>query len=168
MTGTPDGPQRGGSTRTTLDELDRQLLALFNRDPKLGVLEASRRLSVARGTVQARLDRMQRAGVITSWAPSVSPAALGYVVTAFISCEIDQQYGRDNVAAHLATIPEVLECWTITGSGDLWCRIVAESNPDVQRVVDQMHTSRGVVRTSTLIALAEQIPFRTDPLIAST
>lgn len=173
MTGTSDGAgvraaqstgQRPGQA-TTLDDLDRRILALFNESPKLGVLEASRRLSVARGTVQARIDRLQRAGVITSWAPSVSPAALGFEVTAFITCEIDQQHGRDTVAAHLATIPEVLECWTITGTGDLWCRIVAQSNPDVQRVVDLMHTSKGVVRTSTLIALAEQIGFRTEPLI---
>lgn len=153
------------SDTAPLDNLDRQILTLFNGDPKLGVLEASRRLAVARGTVQARLDRMQRNGIITSWAPAVSPAALGFAVTAFITCEIDQQHGRDEVARHLSTIAEVLECWTITGSGDLWCRVVAQSNTDVQRVVDQMHTSKGIVRTSTLIALAEQIPFRTDSLV---
>jgi DNA-binding Lrp family transcriptional regulator len=40
------------------------VLQLFAAEPRIGVLEASRRLGVARGTVQARLDRLVSAGVI--------------------------------------------------------------------------------------------------------
>ena len=45
-----------------MDELDATLLRLFSAEPRIGVLEASRRLGVARGTVQARLDKLSRAG----------------------------------------------------------------------------------------------------------
>ena len=61
---------------------------------RIGVLEASRRLRVARGTVQARLDRLERDGVVICWAPRISPAALGYGVTAFVTLEIVQHEGR--------------------------------------------------------------------------
>ena len=148
-----------------LTQLDRRILHLFTHEPRIGVLEASRRLGVARGTVQARLDRLDRDGVITSWAPSVSPAALGYGVTAFVTLEIVQHEGREDVTSRLTGIPEVLECWTVTGSGDLWCRIVAHSNADLQRVLDAMVADPKVVRAVSLIGLAEQIPFRTDPLV---
>jgi DNA-binding Lrp family transcriptional regulator len=150
-----------------LDPLDCELLDLLAREPRIGVLEASRRLRVARGTVQARLDRLQDVGVITGWGPDVSPAALGYAVTAFVTLQIVQHTGRDEIIARLATIPELLECWTITGSGDLWCRVVAHSNADLQRVLDRMVTDEGVVRASTLIGLAEPIPYRTAPLVAA-
>ena len=153
------------SPTARIDGLDRRLLALFAVEPKIGVLEASRRLAVARGTVQARLDRMERTGVITGWSPSVSPYALGYRVTAFVTCEIAQHAGRHQVAEHLREIPEVLEVWTITGPGDLWCRIVAHSNDDLQRVIDDVVSDPGILRTTTLIGLAEQIPFRTEPLV---
>ena len=66
-----------------MDDLDRRLLDLFADEPRIGVLEASRRLGVARGTVQARLDQLAATGVITGWGPDVAPAALGYPVTAF-------------------------------------------------------------------------------------
>jgi DNA-binding Lrp family transcriptional regulator len=155
------------TTSSRIDELDRRILGLFAAEPKIGVLEASRRLAVARGTVQARLDRMERAGVITGWSPSVSPSALGYAVTAFVTCEIAQHAGRTQVAEHLRSIPEVLEVWTITGPGDLWCRIVAHSNDDLQRVIDDVVTDPGILRTTTLIGLAEQIPFRTEPLVSA-
>jgi DNA-binding Lrp family transcriptional regulator len=151
-----------------LDDLDRRLIALLVVDPRMGVLEASRRLKVARGTVQARLDRLTRVGVITGWGPDISPAALGYVVTAFVTLQIVQHTGRDEITTRLAAIPELLECWTITGSGDLWCRIVAHSNADLQRVLDAMVTDEGIVRASTLIGLAEPVPYRTGPLVQST
>ena len=48
-----------------IDELDARLIELLTRRPRVGVLEASRRLAVARGTVQARLDRLQARGVRT-------------------------------------------------------------------------------------------------------
>ncbi len=44
-----------------MDDLDRRLLALFADDPRIGVLQASRELGVARGTVQARLDKLEKA-----------------------------------------------------------------------------------------------------------
>ena len=153
------------TTASTLDDIDRAALALFTAEPRVGVLEASRRLQVARGTVQARLDRLERSGIVTGWGPDIAPAALGYTVTAFVTLEIRQHDGHNDLTARLAAIPEVLECWTITGSGDLWCRLVARSNADLQRVLDQVVTDPRVVRASTVIGLVEQIPYRTTPLV---
>ena len=65
-----------------IDELDARLIALFSERPSIGVLGASRALGVARGTVQAPLDRLQTKGVIRTFAPTVDPAALGYPGTA--------------------------------------------------------------------------------------
>jgi DNA-binding Lrp family transcriptional regulator len=152
-----------------IDELDARLIALLTTEPRVGVLEASRRLSVARGTVQARLDRMMASGVITGYGPDVDPVALGHGVTAFVTLEIrqGQEAGRahESVSRHLAAIPEVLEAHTITGGGDVLARMVARSNADLQRVIDLVVAFEGIVRTSTVIALATQIPHRTLPLV---
>jgi len=147
-----------------IDELDAQLLALLAAEPRIGVLEASRRLGVARGTAQARLDRLVERGVIRGFGPDVDTEALGYGVTAFATLEIRQGRGQD-VIAHLARIPEVLEVHTITGAGDMLCRIVARSNADLQRVIDSVVDFAGIVRTSTVIALAAPVPYRVLPLV---
>jgi DNA-binding Lrp family transcriptional regulator len=153
-----------------MDALDRRVIGLFAADPRIGVLEASRRLGVARGTVQARLDKLSDSGVITSWGPDLSPAALGYPVTAFLTLEIRQDErtggGHDTVGAHLSSIPEVLEAHTITGAGDLMARVVARSNTDLQRVIDLVLANPAIVRSSTVIALATQVPYRVLPLAA--
>ena len=150
-----------------MDELDGSLIELFAQRPRLGVLEASRRLGVARGTVQARLDKLTAAGVITGWGPDLSPAALGYPVTAFLTLEIRQsaRHGvHDAVGDHLASITEVLEVHTNTGAGDLWARVVARSNSDLQRVIDRVLEAPTIVRSSTVIALATQVSYRVLPL----
>jgi DNA-binding Lrp family transcriptional regulator len=149
----------------TIDALDGRLLTLLTEQPSIGVLGASRALGVARGTVQARLDRLVRRGVITTMAPHVDPSALGFPVTAFCTLEIRQGRGHDPVVSHLAGIPEVLEAHTITGSGDLWIRVVARDNTDLQRVIDRVVDEGHVVRASTVIALASQIGYRTLPLV---
>ena len=151
-----------------MDEIDSKVIDLFAREPRLGVLEASRRLGIARGTVQARLDKLSAAGVITGWGPDLSPEAIGFPVMAFLTLEIRQgsaqRGGHDAVAAHLAGIPEVLEAYTITGVGDMWARVVARSNADLQRVIDLVLTEPGIDRSTTVIALATQIPYRVVPL----
>jgi len=151
-----------------IDELDGWLIELLAAEPRVGILEASRRLSVARGTVQARLDRLHARGIITGYGPDIDPAALDYGVMAFVTLEISQVGGHDPVADRLAAIAEVLEAHTITGAGDMLCRVVARSNADLQRVIDAIVELDGVVRTSTVIALASPLPPRVLPLIRAS
>ena len=150
-----------------MDQLDRKVIELFAAEPRVGVLEASRRLGVARGTVQARLDRLQSTGVITGWGPDLEPRALDHPVTAFLTLEIRQGAGHETVGEHLSTIPELLEACTITGPGDMWCRVVARSNSDLQRVIDRVLAHDGIVRCSPVIALATQVPHRVLPLLST-
>jgi DNA-binding Lrp family transcriptional regulator len=155
---------------SSLDRLDAALVQLFVQEPKVGVLGASRRLGVARGTVQARLDRLEASGVVTGWAPALDPAALGFPVSAFAMLEITQapQRGRGGhapVAEHLRGIPEVLEAHTITGAADLMVRLVARSNADLQRVLDDVLSSPYVVRASSVIVLATEIASRVSQLV---
>ena len=158
-------PARGIlSNMTSLDELDVRLVELLTDEPRVGVLEASRRLRVARGTVQARLDRLVTRGVVRSFAPTIDPAAMGYPVTAFANLEI-RQGARARVTAHLSAIAQVLEVHTITGQGDLMCRLVARDNDDLQRVIDLLVANDDVLRTSTVVVLACVLEHRTLPLV---
>lgn len=149
----------------SVDVLDARLIALFTAEPHIGVLGASRRLKVARGTVQARLDRLVARGVIRSFAPQIDPVALGYPVTAFCTLEIRQRQGHAPVVAHLSAIPEVLEIHSITGVGDLVVRVVARDNADLGRVIDEIIDDVHVIRANTSMCLVSHLDLRTGPLV---
>lgn len=153
--------------RSVLDALDGRLLHALAETPRAGVLELARRLGVARGTVQARLDRLQARGVVTGFGPEVDLPAVGYGVLAFTTLEIAQGRLQD-VVEHLRDIPEVLEAHAITGTGDLHCRIVARTNEHLQDVLNRVLEVQGIARTSTVIALSELIGHRVLPLVEAT
>ena len=149
-----------------VDELDTRILRLLMEQPRTSVREYARILGVARGTLQARLDRLERDGVITGTGPSLSPAALGHPVLAFVHIEVTQGH-LDDVGDALAAVPEIIEAFSITGGGDLLTRVVGAG----QRApggrdpgADQLP---GVVRTRTEVALRERVPQRLLPLVES-
>ena len=120
-----------------LDQLDLDLLNLLLEEPQAGMREYARVLGVARGTVQARLARLEREGVISGHAPAISPAGLGFIVQAFVHLYLAQGQ-LDNVVARLGAIPEVLEAHTTTGEGDLLCRVAARSNLHLEEIVQDL------------------------------
>jgi DNA-binding Lrp family transcriptional regulator len=123
--------------RPSLDALDLDLITALTDHPRAGVLELSRLLHVARGTVQARLRRLEAAGVITGYGPDVDLRAAGYPVQAFVT----------------------------TGVGDVLCRIAAPSHEDLQQMLLLLNRSRYVVRSTSVIALSVVVPYRVLPLL---
>ncbi|GAA4057891.1 Lrp/AsnC family transcriptional regulator [Nonomuraea soli] len=146
-----------------LDDLDLKILKLVHERPRSGLLELARLLRVARGTVQARLDRMTADQVIVDFGPNLSPKALGHPVQAFTTLEVEQG-SRADISRTLKTIPELLEAHIVTGPGDVWCRIAGRDHEHIQQVIDRMLAIDGVRRSSTVITLSAVVPYRVLPL----
>ncbi|MFF0450845.1 Lrp/AsnC family transcriptional regulator [Streptomyces sp. NPDC004609] len=148
-----------------MDDLDVSLLRLLVEEPRAGMREYARVLGVARGTVQARLTRLERDGVIDDYAPKLSPAMLGYPVLALVHLHVAQ--GRlEDVIGSLQALPEVLEAHSIAGEGDLVCRVAAKDNAYLEYVIQQLVRVPGVVRTKTEVILSERVRYRVLPLVA--
>ena len=148
-----------------MDALDGKLIALFATEPRIGVLEASRRLGVARGTVAGAAG--QAGGHRRDHRLGPGPRPRGDRLPGDRLPDPGDPAGaaggHDAVGDHLAAIPEVLEAYTITGAGDMWCRVVARSNTDLQRVIDLVLGNPAIDRSTTVIALATQVPYRVLP-----
>ncbi|MFT2015339.1 Lrp/AsnC family transcriptional regulator [Streptomyces sp. 796.1] len=147
-----------------VDVLDAKILRLLLEQPRTSVREYARLLGVARGTLQARLDRLERDGVITGTGPRLSAAALGHPVLAFVHVEVMQGH-LDDVGDALAEVPEIIEAFSITGGGDLMTRVVARDAGHLEDVVQRLIQLPGVVRTRTEIALRQRVPYRMLPLV---
>ncbi|MFI6909276.1 Lrp/AsnC family transcriptional regulator [Nonomuraea sp. NPDC050394] len=147
-----------------MDELDARLLTTMRAHPRIGLTELARLLGVARGTVQARVEKLTTRGVITDFGPTVEPARVGYPILAFVWLQIAQGRLTESVEA-LHAIPEILEVHGTSGQHDLLCRVVAKSTEHLQEVIATVLASPAVQRTDSTIALSTQIPFRIEPLL---
>ncbi len=150
----------------TLDALDVALLAALREHPRAGILELARITGVARGTVSARLQRMEAAGVVTGYGPDVDVGAAGFGVQAFVTLEIAQG-AIEAVRRDLESIPGLLEAHATTGSGDVLCRVAASSHEALQQTLVDLNRSAAVVRSTSVVALSQLVPWRTLPLLES-
>ena len=156
--GTVHGPR-------TVDRTDARLLAALEEDPRATVLALADRLGLSRNTVQARLARLERDGVLLSFQRRIDPAALGYPVTAFITVRVRQQM-LEEVSGALAGIPEVVEVLGLSGAVDLVVRVVARDADDLYRIAGRILDIDGVEKTATSLVMRELVGFRLTPLLA--
>lgn len=146
-----------GQPALSIDQLDVRLIAELRGSPRIGVVELSRRLGVARGTVQSRLERLVESGVITGFGPDLDLEKIGFGVKAYVTIEVKQGVIDAEMVEALSAIPEVLEVYSVAAQGDLLCQTVARSNEHLMRVLERVLAIPGTARTSTAIVLKSQV-----------
>lgn len=149
-----------------LDGSDARLIAALRRNPRASITLLARVTNMARGTVQTRLARLEERGAITGHGPDLSAATIGYSVTAFVTLSINQG-GHDRLVERLGDVPEVLEVHVITGSGDLLCRLTAQSNDHLHELIQQVVSMPEVSRTDSQLALSSPISRTVADLVVS-
>jgi DNA-binding Lrp family transcriptional regulator len=147
-----------------LDDLDARLIAELRAHPRLGLLEISRRLGVARGTVQARLSKLERRGVVLGYGPEIDPAELGHAIQALVMLELAQGRLAEAVEALEAT-PEVLEVDAVSGPQDLICRVAARDTEHLQELVNRLLATDAIRRSTSYVVLSRPIRPRIQPLV---
>ncbi|PXY18801.1 Lrp/AsnC family transcriptional regulator [Prauserella muralis] len=147
----------------TVDPTDARILLELTEHPRATTLALADRVGISRNTAQARLARMER-DTLASFERRVPPAVLGYPLTAFITAAVTQRR-LDEVAAALATVPEVLEVHGISGPVDLMIHVVARDADDLYRVAGRILAIPGVERTNTALVMRQLVDYRITPLL---
>ena len=147
----------------SLDALDVALIDALHQHPRIGMLELARVTGVARNTVTARLQRLEDIGIISGHGPELDVSAAGFEVHAFVILEIAQGAIED-VESVLKEQPAVLEAYTITGNGDVLCRVAARSHAAMQKTLVDLNKA-SIVRSTSMMVLSEVVPWRTLPLL---
>lgn len=149
---------------SSIDRLDADLLCLLHRDGRASISVLSATLGVARNTVQARLTRLTRLGVIEGIRPVIDLASVGINAQAFVEIDLERSELRAVVSA-LADMPHTLEIHCRSGVGDLLVKIGAPSPGELQAVVETIEGINGILQTRATPIVAVQLPYRTQPLV---
>lgn len=147
-----------------IDPTDARLLLALVAQPRATAIALTSLTGLSRNTVQARLARLEEQGVLDSFEREVPPAVLGYPLTAYITTQVTQRR-LDEVAAALASIPEVLQVDGISGQTDLLIHVVAADADDLYRIAGQILAIPGVERTDTALVMRELVSYRITPLL---
>ena len=139
-----------------LDDIDGALLSLLRENARLPAADLARRLGVARTTVQSRLQRMERQGVIAGYTVVVSDEAESALVRAHVMVIAAPKQGAAITAA-LRRIPEVRTLLSVSGPYDLIAIVAASSIGELDALIDRIGALDGVERTTSAIVLSTRI-----------
>lgn len=142
-------------TMIQIDEIDRRLLHLLSDNARISVADLSRRLSLARTTVQARIERLERGGAIAGY--TLKPgAALRPQLRATALLTFEPRSGPQ-VLDRLRGLPAVEVVHTTSGRFDLMVQLAAETTEELDRTLDRIGEINGVRSSESLIHLTTKI-----------
>lgn len=130
-----------------LDSLDQRLLSALRANGRASVAGLAKQLSVARGTIQTRLDRLVAHGVIHHFTIEVAEAADGATVRAFCSIRLTHA-NTGRTFERLRELPAVRDLYTTNGKWDLVLDLRAAS-------LDELDTTLAAIRAIPIVAETE-------------
>lgn len=134
--------------RVVLDDVDRGIVEALQRDGRMSVADLARAVNLSPSATADRLRRLTDSGVITGYAATVDPEALGYTVQAFVRLA----YPTGNYKPFhdlLAVLPEVVEAHHVTGDDCFVLKVLARSMRDLERIAGKLATL-GPITTSVV------------------
>jgi DNA-binding Lrp family transcriptional regulator len=137
-------------------EKDRELLALLGEDARLPVATLAKKLSLSRTTVQARLARLEREGIIAGYSVRLSDAFASGLIRAHILITIAPK-SLPKVTRSLERVQEVAALHSVSGSFDLIAIIAAPTIAELDRLIDEIGAIEGVERTLSSIIPSTRI-----------
>ena len=138
-----------------LDDTDRALVELLRGDGRASVRALADELHISRATAYARLDRLQRDGVITGYAAQVDPERYGYGISAYVYLKISQHSWKA-VRRRVQQIDEVWHAALVSGENDLVLLVRTRDAASLRDLVlNDLQTMPDVVSTQTVLILDE-------------
>jgi Lrp/AsnC family leucine-responsive transcriptional regulator len=143
-----------------LDAVNLRLLEELSQDGRLGIAELARRVGMSAPSVAERVQRLERAGVITGYHAEIDPGAVGFPISAVV--RIRPSPGQLQRIPEIAReTPEVAECYRITGEDCYLLRLHLRAIDDLEEILDRF-TPYGL--TTTSIIHSAPVPRRGPPL----
>jgi len=138
-----------------LDDKDEKILRELVADGRKSVVDISEELGVPRATIQERLNKMIRSGVIRKFAAIPDYSKIGKQVTAyiFVSFRDEESISQRALAEEISGIPGVYEVSVISGEWDILLKVRAGSVEEIGNfVVDRLRRMKGIEKTETCVA----------------
>lgn len=136
-----------------MDDLDEHLLARLRDNARAPVAELARALGLSRTTVQSRLQRLERSGVIAGYAVRLSEARAASMIHAFVMLTVEPKQAAA-VTAALRRLPGVRKLQSVSGPADMIATVETANVADMDALIDEIGALKGVERTNSSIVLA--------------
>jgi Lrp/AsnC family transcriptional regulator, leucine-responsive regulatory protein len=159
---------RGGILRMKLDKYDRSILQVLQHDGRISNSALAEKVSLSESACLRRMRALEESGLIEGYVALLNQQKAGCPVNVFVNITLDRQDELDlrRFEEAIRKIPEVMECYLMTGDYDYLVRVVVADTDDFERLHSK-HLTRlpGVARVHSSFALrtvqkSRELPIR--------
>ena len=136
-----------------MDKIDEQLIAKLRENARTPAAELARALGLSRTTVQGRLERLERTGVVTGYTARLSEAYESGRIHAYVMITVASKQTAA-VVAGIRRMPAVRRLQSVSGPFDLIAAVAAPSVAEMDQLIDAVGALDGVERTTSSIVLS--------------
>lgn len=138
--------------RASLDEVDRKILAILQKNSRTPLREISKRVGLAESTIYERIKKLKDNGVIEKFTVILNPESLGFTMLSFILIKSKAgMYAK--VAREIMKYPEIVEIYETTGNYDMVVKIRTRNSDELNTFLDRVGEVEGVEATHTMVVL---------------
>lgn len=140
------------------DQLDLAILRELQKNGRISVADLARQIHLSQPAVHNRIKRLEREGVIKQYVALLDREVAGFDLMCFISVSIQPQTNEHikTLQEAITGMPEVLECFRVTGSFDLILKVAVQHHKALDEFIgSKLATLPGVDRTEASLVLNE-------------
>ncbi len=149
--------------KTDLDEMDLRLLQTVQEHARLSNVELAEHVGLSASPCLRRMRQLEERGVIKGYMTLIDQNAVGLPVSVFISVTLKEQSERalEGFESRIRALPEVMECYLMTGAADYLLRVVTADLAAYERFLKEHLTRIPVIASIQSSFALKQVSFRT-------
>lgn len=132
-----------------MDKFDKKILSSLHENARISFAELARRVNLSAPAVADRVEKLERLGVITGYQAQIDPAKAGLPILCMIELTV-KHLEYYVVLERIRSLPQVLECASITGTSGLMMKVAVDTMPSLQALIAQL-MQFGDTKTSIII-----------------
>jgi DNA-binding Lrp family transcriptional regulator len=141
-----------------LDAMDFRILTILQAEGRISNAELARRIELSQPATHARLKRLEQSGIIRAYMALLDREMLGFEILCFVHVTLEKHQSETVANFHdcVTAMPEVIECYHVTGDYDYLLKVVMRHRRDLEGfLVDKLSRISGVGRVHTSVVLRE-------------
>jgi Lrp/AsnC family leucine-responsive transcriptional regulator len=140
-----------------LDKIDGRILVELQRDARVSHQDLSERVGLSATPCARRIRRLEEDGVIKGYGAQIDERKLGFGFTVFVSVKLDRQIDKNlqQFEAAISHLPEVIDCWLMTGNQDYLLRVVLSDLVEFEQFM-----TRRLTQIEGVASLESSVPIR--------
>ncbi len=137
-----------------IDDVDLQILKYLDEDGRMAYSAIATAMGVSNTMIHQRINRLTEQGILTGIKPVLNEKKLGYDWGAFTGLSLEKDHDSSRIIEELKKIPEVTECYYITGNYTLYVKIIAKNHEHMRQLLyEKIDSIPGIAKTDSLIEL---------------